>query len=93
MGDAAVQAYGCSYQGMLTADMNKVQPGMGNVIKRVCGTVVRQRAPLGFRGRLLKGKDSMLYQETVMLPLGSSDSTVDAILVIGTYTPQPLQSG
>lgn len=92
MGDAAVQAYGRSYQGMNTADLNALQTGMGDVIKRVCGTVVRERSPLAFRGRLLRGKDSALYQETVMLPLGPDESTVEAILVIGTYTPQPLKA-
>jgi hypothetical protein len=92
MGDAAVQAYGRSYQGMNTGELNDVQPGMGDVIKRVCGTVVRERGPLAFRGRLLKGKDSALYQETVMLPLGPDESIVESILVIGTYTPQPLKA-
>ena len=88
MGDAAVQAWGRNFAGCDTARLNAVQPGMGDVIRRICASIARRRDPLVLRGTLSKGLEH-LAQETVFLPLGPDDDQVDHIISIGDYVAKP----
>jgi hypothetical protein len=88
MGDAAVYAYGASYQGMRTSDVNRIHPGMGDVVARVCAAVTTWRNPLAFKGRLSANLCEVLNQEIVFLPLGPTDDLVDHILSVGDYSPR-----
>ena len=49
MGDAAVYAYGTCYQGMRMSEVNRIRPGMGDVVARVCSSVLNRKAPLAFK--------------------------------------------
>lgn len=88
MGDAAVCAYGASYQGMRTSEVNQLRPGMGDVVANVCAAVSNRRSPLAFKGRLSTSDCEMIHQEIVFLPLGPIDTLVDHILSIGDYSPK-----
>lgn len=88
MGDAAVYAYGSCYQGMKMRDINRLRPGMGDIVARVCSSVLNRRAPLAFKGRLSAGECAIINQEIVFLPVGPIDTLVDHILSIGDYSPR-----
>jgi len=87
MGDAAVVAWGRSFHGMGRSELNDLQPGMGDVIARVCRWVARERDPLVMRGVLRKEFSDTRRQESIFLPLGEDDDTVDHILCVGIYVP------
>lgn len=85
MGDAAVVAWGRSFMGMRREDLNRLQPGMGDVIWKVCQSVIRRRCPLVLRGQLWHGEYDVTRQETIFLPLGPNDELVTYILSVGSY--------
>lgn len=92
MGDAAVVAWGRSFSGMGRADLNAIQPGMGDVIWNVCQSVLRQRKPLVLTGTLTKNQFDHTNQQTIFLPLGSNEADIGFILSVGAYewiSPQP----
>lgn len=88
MGDAAVVAWERSFTGMGRMELNVLQPGMGDLVARVCRWVFREREPLCMRGLLRKDIADVRHQETIFLPLSESDETVDHILSVGVYAPQ-----
>jgi hypothetical protein len=88
MGDAAVVAWGQSFQGMRRADLNGLEAGMGDIVCRLCRSVARQRAPIFMRGVLQKEMLDACNQETLFLPLGITDGAVDHLLSIGVYLPR-----
>jgi hypothetical protein len=89
MGDAAVMAFGGSFRGLRKEPLNKLQPGMGDVMARVCGHVVRTRAVLPVKGWFQQGQGTAFYQEAIFFPLGEDEGKVDHVLCIGVYTPAP----
>ncbi len=88
MGDAAVYAYGASYQGMRASDVNRLRPGMGDIVARVCSAVSMRREPLAFKGRMSASECEVINQEIVFLPLGPDEALVDHILSVGDYSPK-----
>lgn len=91
MGDAAVMAFGGSFRGLRREALNRIQPGMGDVMSRLCGHVARTRAPLSVKGWFRQGRGAAFYQEAVFLPLGENEAEVGYVLGIGDYTPAPPQ--
>lgn len=89
MGDAAVQAWGRNFSGFNAEQLNAAEPGMGDVIRRICASVARRREPLVLRGTLSKGPHEHIGQESLFLPLGPDDETVDHILSASWYVAQP----
>lgn len=89
MGDAAVQAWGKNFSGFNAAQLNAVEPGMGDVFRRICASVARRREPLVLRGTLTKGPYEHIGQESLFLPLGPDDQTVDHVLSASWYVAKP----
>jgi hypothetical protein len=89
MGDAAVIAFGGTFHGLRKESLNRLQPGFGDVLARVCGHVARTRAMLPVKGWFQQGKGSAFYQEAIFFPLGENESTVDHVLGVGNYKPAP----
>jgi hypothetical protein len=85
MGDAAVQAWGHNFVGCGTAELNALQNGMGDIIRRICSSVARRREPLALRGTMAKAGYEHVGQETVFLPLGPDAMVIDHILSVGWY--------
>ena len=88
MGDAAVQAWGRSFIGCNTQELNRIRAGMGDVIQRICSSIARRCEPLVLRGELSKGGFEHIDQESLFLPLGPDDATVDHVLSISWYAPK-----
>lgn len=89
MGDAVVQAWGRSFVGCDSAKLNRIRAGMGDVIQRICASIARRGEPLVVRGVLSKGEYEHIDQETVFLPLGPDDTTIDHVLSVSWYAPKP----
>ncbi|MDE2350603.1 MAG: PAS domain-containing protein, partial [Alphaproteobacteria bacterium] len=86
MGDAVVQAWGQSFVGMDAAKMNAIRKGMGEVIRRICASVAARGEPLVVRGELSRSELEHVGQESLFLPLGPDDATVDYILGASDFT-------
>jgi hypothetical protein len=88
MGDAAVVAWGKSFQGMRRADLNNLHPGMGEVLARVISAVVRRREPIVTRCVLWRGEFDEVAQETIFLPLSPDEHTIDHVLSVSAFEKQ-----
>ncbi len=92
MGDAVVQAWGQSFVGMDSVKMNAIRKGMGEVIRRICASVAARGEPLVVRGELSRSELEHVGQESLFLPLGPDDATVDYILGASDFTaPRPFR--
>ncbi len=87
VGDAAVVAYGRNFQGMTRDELNVLEPGFGDVIKKVCAWVCRRREPLAVKGIVASGVASAYHHEGIFLPLGECELSVDHVLFVGSYIP------
>lgn len=87
VGDAAVVAYGQNFQGLHQGELNALEAGFGDVIRRVCDSICRRRAPLGVKGIVARGPSFIDRHEGVFLPLGERPERVDHILFVAGYCP------
>jgi hypothetical protein len=89
VGDAHVTAHGFSAQGQTLSQLNDLAPGYGMVLKGLYDYPVRTGLPLALRGWISKGEDEseFVYSESVFLPLGADDETVDHVLNFSVYVP------
>ena len=86
VGDAIVLAQGQSFQGLTTAEIEVRIPGYGKMIKATYQIVHSERKPLVLRGWYDGGAEQRaFFHETMALPLGSDDETVDHILVVAVF--------
>jgi hypothetical protein len=85
-GDAIQLANGFTFQGLTTAEVEAKLPGFGKVLHKMYATVRDSGEPLAMRGWFYREADTRcLFHETVNLPLGSEDGTVDHLLVLAAY--------
>ena len=94
VGDAHVIAHGFSMQGKTLSQMDDYAPGYGAVLKPLYDNPVRRRTPLALRGWLSMGEDGaeFVYSESVFLPLGPDDETVDHVLNFSVYVMHPAKT-
>lgn len=94
VGDAHVTAHGFCMQGKNLSQLDEYAPGYGAILKQLYDNPVRRRTPLALRGWLSKGEDSseFLYSESVFLPLGPNDETVDHVLNFSVYVVHPAKT-
>jgi hypothetical protein len=87
IGDAIVMVQDDPIQGKTTAEIETVLPGFGKLLYKNYGIVCALKAPIARRGILeRKGDGWTFYREHLMLPLGSTDNSVDHILSLIVYT-------
>ena len=91
LGNAAAMAFGGTFHGMRKEPINRLQPGAGDVIARLCTHVARTRAMLPIKGQFRQNKGNAFYQEAIFFPLGPHGRTVDHVLGVGDYKPAPLE--
>ncbi|MEJ0041657.1 MAG: PAS domain-containing protein [Rhizomicrobium sp.] len=90
VGDAHVISHGFSTQGRCVSDVDKFSPGYGAVLKSLYDRVLRKREVFAFRGwleRVVRGKP-FIYCESVFMPMGPDEATVDHVLNFSVYTPR-----
>ena len=88
VGDAHVTAHGFSMQGLRVSDVDKYSPGYGRVLKSLYDHTIAIRDAFAFRGWMERGQTSTqyIYSESVFLPLGLDDQTIDHILNFSVYS-------
>jgi hypothetical protein len=87
VGDAARLVYGQNFQGMRQAGLNTLEPGFGDVIRKVCDSICRRRKPIGVKGIVEQADSFVQRHEGVFLPLGDCEERVDHVLFVGGYVP------
>jgi hypothetical protein len=92
VGDAHVIAHGFSAQGMRLSDLGAIAGGYEKVLKSLYDMPVRTSSPFAVRGWLARGEDEFIYSETVLLPLGPDETTVDHVLNFSVYVPHPAKA-
>jgi hypothetical protein len=90
VGDAHVISHGFSMQGLKVSDVDKYSPGYGPVLKSLYDRAARRREPYAFRGWMERGEKhkQYIYSESLFMPLGPDDATVDHVLNFSVYTPR-----
>jgi hypothetical protein len=90
VGDAHVISHGFSMQGLRVTDVDKFSPGYGSVLKSLYDRAVRRRGVYAFRGWLERGEKhkQYIYSESVFMPLGPDEATIDHVLNFSVYTPR-----
>lgn len=94
VGDAHVTAHGFCMQGKTLSQMDDYAPGYSAILKPLYDNPVRRRTPLALRGWLSMGEDGaeFVYSESVFLPLGPDDETVDHVLNFSVYVMHPAKT-
>jgi hypothetical protein len=90
VGDAHVISHGFSMQGLRVSDVDKFSPGYGPVLKSLYDRAVRKRAAFAFRGWMERGERNKqyIYSESVMMPMGPDEATIDHVLNFSVYMPR-----
>jgi hypothetical protein len=90
VGDAHVISHGYSMQGLRVSGVDVYSPGYGAVLKSLYDRAVRKREPFAFRGWMERGekRTQYIYSESVMLPLGPNEATIDHVLSVSVYVPR-----
>ncbi|MEI9991378.1 MAG: PAS domain-containing protein [Rhizomicrobium sp.] len=89
VGDAHVISHGFSMQGRRVSDIDQFLPGYGAVLKRLYDRALRKRDVYAFRGWMERGvRDKhFIYSESVFMPMGPDEATVDHVLNFSVYSP------
>jgi hypothetical protein len=95
VGDAHVISHGFSMQGMRVSDVDKFSPGYGPVLKSLYDHTVRRRDAYAFRGWMERGEDQKqyIYSESIFMPLGPDENTIDHVLNFSVYIPRDSYDG
>ncbi len=90
VGDAHVISHGFSMQGLKVSDVDKFSPGYGPVLKSLYDRAVRKREVYAFRGWMERGEKhkQYIYSESVFMPMGPDEATIDHVLNFSVYTPR-----
>jgi hypothetical protein len=90
VGDAHVQSHGFSMQGRKVSEIDRYSPGYGPVLKSLYDRAVRRRDVYAFRGWMERGEQNKqyIYSESVFMPLGPDEATIDHVLNFSVYTPR-----
>ncbi len=86
VGDAQAQAYTVPLQGRRISEIAVTAPWFGNIAAYTYEYVRRSGEPLAMRGGA--GREfpeaKFVYHESIFLPLGAKDDTVDHLLIVST---------
>ena len=95
VGDAHVISHGFSMQGLKVSDVDRFSPGYGPVLKSLYDRAVRKREVYAFRGWMERGEKTKqyIYSESVFMPMGPDEATVDHVLNFSVYTPRDSYEG
>jgi hypothetical protein len=91
VGEAQREAFKTYFKGMRVSQIEAVAPELGGLLRGAYGLAASTGVPFAVRGRVDHEPpgSKFLYHESVFLPLGASDATVDHLLVVGVQIPEP----
>jgi hypothetical protein len=89
VGDAHVISHGFSMQGRRVSEIDDISPGYGSVLKSLYDRAVRKRDVYAFRGWMERGEKTKqyIYSESLFMPMGPDETTIDHVLNFAVYTP------
>jgi len=95
VGDAHVISHGFSMQGLRVSDIDRFSPGYGPVLKTLYDRVLRRRDLYAFRGWLERGEKhkQSIYSESIFMPMGPDEQTIDHVLNVAVYIPRDSYDG
>jgi len=90
VGDAHVISHGFSMQGRRVSEIDTFSPGYSVVLKGLFDRAVRKRDAYAFRGWMESGASEkpLVYSESVFMPMGPDEATIDHVLNFSVYTPR-----
>jgi len=90
VGDAHVISHGFSMQGLRVSDVDRFSPGYGPILKSLYDRAVRHRDAYAFRGWVERGEErkQYIYSESIFMPLGPDENTIDHVLNFSVYIPR-----
>ena len=91
VGDAQRQAFGMYFKGIRVSQIQAALPRVGALLHSAYGQVCASGMPLAIRGRVdpEPSGSTFQYHETAFLPLGDNEQSVDHLLIVGVYVPEP----
>ena len=91
VGDAQRQAFRSYFKGLRIKQIEAAAPELGALLRSVYEPVRSNGVPFLVRGRLGQDGDDprFRFHETAFLPLGTDDTAVDHLLVVGVQVPDP----
>ncbi|HXC54704.1 MAG TPA: PAS domain-containing protein [Rhizomicrobium sp.] len=95
VGDAHVISHGFTMQGLKVSDVDRYSPGYGPVLKSLYDRAVRRRDVYAFRGWMERGdqQKQYIYSESVFMPMGPDEATIDHVLNFSVYIPRDSYDG
>lgn len=93
VGEAQRQAFGVWFKGLRLTQIEAAAPPLGAILRATYEQVRASGTPSLVRGRSdhEPPNSQLLYHETTFLPLGTDDSAVDHILIVGVQIPAPFR--
>ena len=90
VGDAHVISHGYTMQGLKVSDVDRFSPGYSAVLKGLFDRAVRKRDVFAFRGWMESGDKAkpFIYSESLFMPMGPDEATIDHVLNFAVYTPR-----
>jgi hypothetical protein len=91
VGDAQRQAFGMYFKGIRVSQIQAALPRVGALLHTAYAQVCSSGMPFAVRGRVDPEPSGSVFQyhETAFLPLGVDDKSVDHLLIVGVYVPEP----
>jgi hypothetical protein len=95
VGDAHVISHGFTMQGLKVSDVDRFSPGYSAVLKSLYDRAVRKRDVYAFRGWMERGEKAKqyIYSESLFMPMGPDEATIDHVLNFAVYTPRDHYDG
>jgi hypothetical protein len=90
VGDAHVISHGYTMQGLKVSDIDRFSPGYAPILKSLYDRAVRKRDVFAFRGWMERGEKTKqyIYSESLFMPMGPDEATIDHVLNFAVYTPR-----
>jgi hypothetical protein len=91
VGEAQRQAFHTYFKGMRVSQIEAAAPDLGALLRGAYELARASGTPFAVRGRVdhEPAGSKFLYHESVFLPLGTNDTAVDHLLVVGVQIPEP----
>src|SRR4029077_6389324 len=92
VGDVERRAFKRNFTGMRVSQVEKIAPKFGEVIRATYDKVCSTGLPFAVRGLAdhVRTNEYIPYHETVFLPLGATDASVDHVLAVGVTIERPI---
>jgi len=90
IGDAIAAVQNIPMQGLTTAEIDRLLPGYGTMVRQSYMRACAEKLPQAYNGRILREADQRTFnRELLLLPLGDTDEAVDHLITFVVYMAPP----